>query len=218
MKKIVVLGGIGNGSVIAAAIKNANSAHNSEWAFAGYLNDREIKGNLIDGMPVLGNLSEVGKYLEAGYYFINTILRIDGQQERIELFESLNIPDERLALFIHPSSYIAEGVVLGPGSVVMPQVSISPGTVFGKCNIIMVNSLIGHNNVIGNYCHFAAHSCVGAYLKIGDGVHVGLNATIRENLIIGRNSAIGMGSVLTKNVNENEIWAGNPARFLRLAK
>jgi len=27
-----------------------------------------------------------------------------------------------------------------------------------------------------------------------------------------------MGAVLTKNVGEKEIWAGNPAKFLRMAQ
>jgi acetyltransferase-like isoleucine patch superfamily enzyme len=54
-------------------------------------------------------------------------------------------------------------------------------------------------------------------MNIGDGVHIGLNATTRENITIGKNATLGMGSVLTKNIGENEIWVGNPARFLRMA-
>jgi acetyltransferase EpsM len=218
MKRVIILGGKGNGSVIAAAIRHANSNGYSEWTFYGYLNDRENKGAMIDGMPVVGKLDDIKKYMEEEFYFINTIFRIDGNAERINLFESLNIPDEKLALFIHPQAYVAESVILGPGSVVMPNVSLSPGSVFGKNNIIMANALVGHDNSIGSYCHFAAQSCTGANLKIGNGVHIGLNATIRENLQIGDNSTVGMGSVLTKDVKENEIWAGNPAKFLRFAR
>ena len=35
-----------------------------------------------------------------------------------------------------------------------------------------------------------------------------------ENLTIN-NSIIGAGSVVTKNVPDNEVWVGNPARFIR---
>jgi len=31
----------------------------------------------------------------------------------------------------------------------------------------------------------------------------------------GRVTVIGAGSVLTKNVGEYEIWAGNPAKFIK---
>lgn len=217
-KQIIILGGLGNGSVIANAIIDANKRGDYEWEFAGYLNDRTEKGGTIEGFPVLGNLKDCAELAKEDYYFINTIFRIDGQQERLDLFEGFNLPDSKLATFIHPLSYIAPNVRLGNGSVVMPNVSISSGTSFGKGCLIMVGATIGHNNTIGKYCHFAAQCCMGAYMNIGDGVHIGLNATTRENITIGNNATLGMGSVLTKNMGENEIWAGNPAKFLRMAE
>ncbi len=216
-KKIIIIGGLGNGSVIANAIVDANLRGNKEWEFAGYLNDRIPVGEKIENFPVLGKTCDANIFLQEGYFFINTILRIDGQQDRIDLFESMNIPVEKLAGFVHPLTYIAPNVSLGYGTVVMPNVSISSGTSFGKGCIIMVGATIGHDNVIGNYCHFAAQCCVGAYTNIKDGVHVGLNATTRENITIGTNSTLGMGSVLTKSIGDNEIWVGNPAKLLRKA-
>jgi len=217
-KKIIILGGIGNGSVIANAIIDANKRGDREWAFAGYLNDRIATGSNIESYPVLGKLIDWVRFADTDFFFINTIYRIDGQQERVDLFESFNIPDNRLATFIHPLSYVAPNVYLGPGTVVMPNVSISSSTSFAKGCLIMVGATIAHNTKIGKYCHFAAQCCVGAYMNIGDGVHIGLNATTRENLTIGKNSILGMGSVLTKDMGENEIWVGNPARFLRKAE
>ena len=217
-KKIIILGGLGNGSVIANAIVDANKRGFDEWEFVGYLNDRQEKDSLIEGFQVLGKTSETSGFVKKGFYFINTIYRIDGQQERIKLFESLKILDSSLATFIHPMAYVALNVEIGTGTVVMPNVSISSGTSFGKCCLVMVGATIGHNNKIGNYCHFAAQCCTGAYLNISDGVHIGLNATIRESLEIGKNSALGMGSVLLENIGENEIWAGNPAKFIRGVK
>jgi acetyltransferase EpsM len=217
-KKIIILGGLGNGSVIANAIVDANKRGFDEWEFVGYLNDRQEKDSLIEGFQVLGKTIDASKFIKKGFYFINTIYRIDGQQERIELFESLKIPDSSLVIFIHPMTYVASNVKLSHGTVVMPNASISSGTSFGKCCLVMVGATIGHNNKIENYCHFAAQCCTSAYLNISDGVHVGLNATVRENLEIGKNSALGMGSVLLENIGENEIWAGNPAKFIRKVK
>jgi sugar O-acyltransferase (sialic acid O-acetyltransferase NeuD family) len=216
-KKIIILGGLGNGSVIANAIIDANNRGNKEWVFSGYLNDREDIGSKIEEFPVLGKTSEIKIFINEGYYFINTIYRIDGQQERIEMFETLNIPDEQLAVFVHPTAYVAPNVKLGPGTVIMPLVAVSSGTCFGKCCIVMVSATIGHNNLIGNHCHFAAQCCVGAYLNIQDGVHIGLNASIRENLTLGQFSTLGMGSILTKNMGTKEIWTGTPAKLHRMA-
>jgi len=215
MKKVIILGGLGNGSVIANAILDANQRGFRDYEFAGYLNDRIEKGESIEGFPVLGKLADVHKFINDGFYFINTIYRIEGQKERIQLFESLQIPESRLATFIHPTAYIAPNVKIGKGTVVMPNVSISSGTNIGKCCLIMVGATIGHNNEIGNYCHFAAQSCTSSFVKIEEGVHLGLNSTVREKLIIGKYSTLGMGSVLLKNMGKDEIWVGNPARFIR---
>jgi sugar O-acyltransferase (sialic acid O-acetyltransferase NeuD family) len=218
MKKVLILGGLGNGSVIANAIKEANMHGYNDYQCVGFLNDHASVGEKIDDFPVLGAVQNIKKFIEEGYYFINTILRIDGQKERLDMFKKLDLPEERLATFVHPSSYIAPNVNLYPGSVIMPHVAISSGTSIGKGSLIMVGATIGHDNIIGDYCHIAAQACVGAYLKIGIGVHIGLNATIREHLTIGEFSTIGMGAVLTKDVGENEIWVGNPAMLLRMAK
>ena len=172
---------------------------------------------MIDMFPVIGKVADAKRLLEEGYWFINTILRIDGNRERIAMFESLGIPDDRLVTFVHPMAYVAPSVQLGAGCIIMPNVSMSPGTKLGKGCFMMVGSMMGHDNVVGDFCHIAAQAAVGSYLTIGKGVHIGLNATVKENLIIGDYATLGAGAVLTKNIGEGEIWAGNPAKFLRYA-
>lgn len=218
-KKVLILGGEGNACIIAHAMLDANKRGYDEWECVGLLNDGVPKGTIIDSFEVKGDIKhDIYKFLNEGYYFINTIYRIDGQSERLAMFESLSIPDDRLAIFVHPMAYIASNVQLSPGCVVMPQVAISSNTKLGKGTLVMVCASIGHDTVINDYCHIAAQACVGSFLQMGKGVHVGLNATIREHLTIGNYATIGMGAVVTKNIGEKEIWAGNPATFLRLAK
>lgn len=50
---------------------------------------------------------------------------------------------------------------------------------------------------------------------IEDRVSIGSNATIIGGVRLGTGSLIGAGSVVTKDVPAGEIWAGNPARFLK---
>lgn len=217
-KKVIILGGLGNGSVIAAAITDAYNKGCKEYKMLGYLNDRELEGSYIEEYPVLGKTTEARDFLNDDVAFINTLYRIDGQYTRIRHFESLGIPDDRLATFIHPGSYVAPNVKVGAGTVIMPNVSVSPGVTFGKCCLVMVSAVVGHNTTIGDYCHFAAHSCVGAYLEIQDGVHIGLNASVREHLKLKKGSTLAMGGVLLKDMKEGEIWGGVPAKFMRLAE
>lgn len=50
---------------------------------------------------------------------------------------------------------------------------------------------------------------------IMDGVFIGANSIITKPLTIGENSIIAAGSVVTKNIPPNEIWGGNPAKFIK---
>jgi len=54
-----------------------------------------------------------------------------------------------------------------------------------------------------------------APVNIGNNVFVGAHSTILKGVTIGDNSIIGAGSVVTKNIPANEIWAGNPAKFIK---
>jgi UDP-2-acetamido-3-amino-2,3-dideoxy-glucuronate N-acetyltransferase len=47
------------------------------------------------------------------------------------------------------------------------------------------------------------------------GASIGSGATILSNVVIGQDAIVGAGSVVTKDVPDNAIVAGNPARFLR---
>lgn len=52
-------------------------------------------------------------------------------------------------------------------------------------------------------------------VKIGNNVFIGAHSTILKGVKIGENSIVGACSVVTKNIPENQIWAGNPAKFIR---
>ena len=217
MKKVLILGGQGNASVIGSAMLDAARRGSRDYQFCGYLNDRDQREE-IEGYRVLGGLRDIPRFLEEGYYFLNTIYKIDGQRERIQLFDSLPIPDERLATFVHPTAYLAAHVELGPGCVVMPHAIISTNVTLGKCARVMIGAIISHNCAIGAHTFVAAGACAGSNLRVGEGVHISMNATVREFLTIGNYSTLAMGSVLLKDMGELEVWAGNPAKLLRNAQ
>lgn len=52
-------------------------------------------------------------------------------------------------------------------------------------------------------------------VRIGDHVFIGMNTLIVNAVNIGDNAVIGAGSIVTCDIPANEIWAGNPAKFIR---
>lgn len=54
-----------------------------------------------------------------------------------------------------------------------------------------------------------------AAVIIKENAFIGAHVTILKGVTIGRNSIIGACSVVTKSIPENEIWAGNPAKFIK---
>lgn len=74
---------------------------------------------------------------------------------------------------------------------------------------------IAHNVKVGKNTMIVAGSVVCGSVEIGESCFIGANSVIRQHLKIGNNTIIGMGSVVTKNVPDNEVWAGNPAKKIK---
>jgi acetyltransferase-like isoleucine patch superfamily enzyme len=52
-------------------------------------------------------------------------------------------------------------------------------------------------------------------ILIKENAFIGAHSIILKGVTIGKNSIVGAGSVVTKSIPDNEIWAGNPAKFIK---
>ena len=52
-------------------------------------------------------------------------------------------------------------------------------------------------------------------VRIGNNVFIGAHSTILKGVTIGENAIVGACSVVTKSIPANQIWGGNPARFIK---
>lgn len=53
-------------------------------------------------------------------------------------------------------------------------------------------------------------------INIGNNVFIGAHSCILKGVNIGDNAIIGACSVVTKDIPKNQIWAGNPAKLIRV--
>lgn len=56
---------------------------------------------------------------------------------------------------------------------------------------------------------------IGKPIMVNDGAWIGARVVIAPGIIIGKGAIVAIGSVVTKNVPDNELWGGNPAKFIR---
>lgn len=125
---------------------------------------------------------------------------------------------------------IREECTTGENCIISRNVSVNYNTSIGHNTKIMDNSHITGNMKIGNHVFISVlvattndntmgreeynenHVC-GA--EIEDYVTVGAAANILPNVRVGRNSIVGAGALVTKDVPENKVVMGIPAKVVR---
>jgi len=214
-KKVIIIGGEGNGGVIASCIEdNRSRFSDSEWKVAGFLNDFE-KGKTILGYPVLGGTDEIENFLQKDYYFMYAIHMIGRNIKSEEVFLKMNIPLDRFAIIIHKTAFIASSALLEPGVFIMSNCYVGPGAKLGHCSLMMANSLLGHNTKVGPLCHFSVGSITSSYIEMGKVSDVTLGAKVLEKRKIGNYAVVGANSLVTHDIPDYEIHVGSPAKFLK---
>lgn len=101
------------------------------------------------------------------------------------------------------------------------DVFINAGCAFQDQGGITIGSrvLIGHHVVLAtlnhDFCPQERATLHSAPIVIGDDVWIGSNATVVAGVTIGSGSIIAAGAVVTRDVPENTIVGGVPARVIR---
>jgi acetyltransferase EpsM len=213
MKKLVIIGGTGNGTVAASTVEDINAVE-KEWDIIGFLNDFETEP--IVGYPVLGKIDRATaqKLLADDVYFLYTLISAKLNFKFLHKLTDLEIPIERFATVIHPTAVISKFARIGYGVSIQPFVSVGPGVTLGNHIQIFAQSLIGHNSTLDDYSYVANNACVGAHVHLKEGAYLGTNCSLLENVTLGEWSLVGMGAVVLKDVSPYTKVVGNPARVI----
>ena len=96
--------------------------------------------------------------------------------------------------------------------------AVFDSTIIGDFSNIDNLVQIAHNVIIGNFAVIAAQVGIAGSTKIGNYVKIGGQVGISGHLVIGDNVTIAGKSGVTKNISDNKIIAGFPAKDINLWK
>jgi sugar O-acyltransferase (sialic acid O-acetyltransferase NeuD family) len=140
-------------------------------------------------------------------------------ENKIKVYEffkaSHNIGFEDYESLIHPGTDIAETATLGRGIITNPGLVIGPYAEIGDIVSINRNVGIGHHSRISNFCTINPGVNIAGFVEVGEAATIGMGANILEHVKIGKNTFIGAGSLVTKDIPDNIIAYGSPAKIIR---
>src|SRR5690606_32542364 len=124
---------------------------------------------------------------------------------------------------IEPGAVIREHSEIGNNCVIMMGAVINIGAVIGDNTMIDMNAVIGGRAIVGKNCHIGAGAVLAGVVEppsaspviIEDNVFIGANAVILEGVKVGKGAVVAAGSVVVKDVEENTVAAGVPAKYIK---
>ncbi len=116
---------------------------------------------------------------------------------------------------IHPSSVLSDYATFGNGNFISANVTVNAFAKIGDNCILNTGCIIEHECVIENGAHIAPGAVLAGNVSLGENSFVGANSVVKQGVKIGNGVTVGAGSVVIKDIPDNEIWAGNPAKILK---
>lgn len=134
---------------------------------------------------------------------------------RETLFDKVKSAGFSLATLIDPTALISPSAEIGEGTIVCEFVSVHCNVIIGNNCVIQPYCDIGHDIIVGGSSVFSPHFAPGGHSVFGNKVYCGMASSAKEGLTFGDNAVVAMGAAVFRDVPENSVVVGNPARVTR---
>jgi sugar O-acyltransferase (sialic acid O-acetyltransferase NeuD family) len=208
-RRIFVYGAGGHGKVVADIL-----LANRDSEFAGFVDDREERcGTRVTGFPVLGDYQWLRQ--EALNSRIAVALGVGENRCRQLLVERFSRSGIEILTLVHPAATVSQSARLDRGTVVMAGAIINPDARVGAGVIVNSGAVVEHDVEIGDYAHVAPNAALAGAAHLGAFSHLGLGAMVLPAVHIGCYTMVGAGAVVVRNLPDQVVATGVPARIRR---
>lgn len=205
--RCVIIGAGGHAEVVLDILR-----HDRNIEVVGFI-DNSPAAKTVDGLPILGGNSILPELMKKGVR--HAIIAIGENFVRKKYSDCARGVGMKLINAVHPHSIVAPTALLGSGVVIAAGAVICSYAKIGDSAIVNTGSIIEHHVEIGHNSHVGPGVRIAGRTKIGDCSFVGIGATIIDNIKIGDNTVIGAGAVVTKDLPDDIVAVGIPAKIIR---
>ncbi len=117
-----------------------------------------------------------------------------------------------LPALIHPSAVISPSAKIHAGTVVMANSVVNARAGIGPGCILNTGSSVDHDCELGASVHIAPGVRLSGNVIVGELSMLGTGSCAIQGITIGSNSVVGAGSVVVRDIPDNVVAYGNPAR------
>lgn len=183
-----------------------------------YIDDNPAKWNtVLQDIEVTDSCKTVEeKIINSGSDFMLSIsIGEKNLTKRKELFHRFNqYQNVSFPVIKHESTLISELAKIDAANILSFGAIIGHNAVLKPNSIIWSGAVVEHDCVIGESCYISPNATISGYVTIDDCTLIGSGAVILPEINIGKNCLIGAGAVVTKNVPDNTIVVGVPAKSI----
>jgi len=203
MNKIIIIGAGGHSKEIIKLARDCGRE------VAGVLDDSlELHNKTICEIPVLGSICDWHKYRD-----VDLVIAIGSPRARYHVYKRIiALGNPTFAKLIHPSVIISDQRNVGVGTVICARCTVNVEVTIGEHCILNVNTTIAHESILEDFVTVAPMAVISGNVQLQRYVEVGTGAVIKQGLVIGKGGMLGMGAIQLKNIPQNTVFIGNPAR------